>query len=139
MIDVRRRSGKSIGFVEQWYVGNSNWQGIRVGNKDKLDYVMFIGQIKGFPLNNASFYGFTAQDKFYDESSFLVNGTIITTSKRREYFGRKESELCKIKVGETIPEQILTILAETQERVLATARMFNLPLEENCLMKVNNI
>lgn len=151
MIELKRRTGNGqiayifravpelnlgnlSGFVEQWYFGCSEWQGIRVEDKEKLVYPEIVGRGQGIPLGDIGFYGMVAQDKFYDESSFLVNGTIVTSSKRREYFGRKESDLPKINVSERMPEQILTILAETQDRVLATARMLKLPLEEGLLV-----
>lgn len=152
MIELKRRTGNGqiayifravpelnfgdvSGFVEQWYVGGSESQGIKVEDKDKLMYSELVGRGQGVPLGNIGFYGMVAQDKFYDETSFLINGTIITSSKRREYFGRKESDLPKIKVAENMPEQILTILAETQDKVLATARMLKLPLEERLLIR----
>ena len=126
--------GDISGFVEQWYIGGSEWQGIRIEEQDKLLYAEIVGRGQGIHLGKIGFYGMVAQDKFYDEESFLVNCAIVTSSKRKEYFGRKESDLPKIKVGERMPEQILAILAETQDRVLATARMLKLPLEEKLLV-----
>ena len=115
------------GFFEQWYSGDYKWRGVRVGDAKKLAYAEIVSKGQGLPLGEGSFYGIHAQDRFYDGQSFLVNGSILTASKRREYFRGKEG-LRKIKVSENMPKQIVSILAETEERVLETARLLRLPL-----------
>jgi hypothetical protein len=114
------------GFIEQWYYRCDDWQGIKVDDTERLVYAEIVGRGQGLTLGKIGFYGIVAQDKFYDEESFLVNGTILVVSKRRENFGRKESDLPIIKVS----EQMVSILDETSERVLETARLLKLPLEE---------
>ena len=123
-------TGEVIGFFEQWYIGNLKWQGIKLEDESKLTYGRLVSEGQGIPLGKVGFYGMVAQNKFYDESSFLVNGVIITDSKRREYFGKNKSGSLRIKVSENMPERMFTILGETQEIVLETAKMFKLTLEK---------
>jgi len=120
--------GDIAGYVEQWYSGGSHWEGIRV-DEEKITYARLVGGGQGLALGNVGFYGIGLQDKFYDEKSFLVNGVVLTHCARRENFGRKES-LPKMKVSERMPEHILSILGEEREKVLETAKLLRLPLEE---------
>ena len=99
------------GFVEQWYFGGREWEGIRVEDKDKLEYPRLVGEARGLPLGNTGFYGINCQNKFYDEKSFLFRGIIITYSKRREFFGRIKSKRPEIKVATEMPEIIVTLLS----------------------------
>ncbi|MBT4135812.1 hypothetical protein HOD75_04740 [archaeon] len=120
----------SAGYIEQWYLGDSDWEGIRVEDENPLTYAKLVGGGQGLPLGNRGFFGIIEQDKFYDERSFLVNGILLIHSNRRENFGRKKSDLPEVKVGKNMPQQILSIIGETQEKVLETAKMLKLPLEE---------
>ena len=124
------------GFLEQWYFGEGfEWEGIRVKNEKKLIYAEMVSDGQGLYLGPNGFYGINVQDKFYDERSFLVNGAILTASKRRENFGRNKAASQKIKVGEQIPEKMISILAESKKRVLETAGLLKLPLESEILIK----
>ena len=121
------------GFFEQWYFGERAWEGIRVADKEKLEYPRFVGEAFGLSLGNTGFYGINCQPLFYDEKSFLYNGVIITHSKRREFFGRVKSKRPKIKVATEMPETIVTLLAEKQEAILELAKRLHLPLEQAVL------
>src|SRR3989344_3301749 len=104
------------GYIEQWYCGgHDQFDGIKLDDIKKLEYAFFVSSAQGFQFSNRGFYGITCQDKLYDEVSCLVNGAILTYSTRREFVGRKESPLPKIRVSEILPERILGIMGETRE------------------------
>ena len=121
---------ESIGYFEQWYSGSSmKWHDmIKVEDEGRLFYAMLVGS-QGVNLGKVGFYGMINQDKFYDEKSFLINGLILTYSKKREYLGGEKSS-SKIRIGKGMPEQMVGILGESKEKILETAKLLKLPLEE---------
>ena len=89
--------------------------GIRVYDEKALKYAEAVANGQGLDLGPRGFYGFTCQEMFYDDRSFLVNGSILTSSTRREYFGRKTVSavgLPRIRVDESLPKRIVSIMAE---------------------------
>jgi len=160
MIELKRRSGSGepshifssvpnlnpvevSGYIEQWYFGDAKWNGIRVAKFEDLTYAELVGRGQGTSLGERGFYGIGDQDKCYDESSYLVNGSVLTVSTRKENFGRGEptplivvdrtapkKPTSIMRVSKTMPEKIVAILAEKKDRVLETAEMLRLPLEE---------
>tara|TARA_Y100000310_G_scaffold163491_1_gene163287 strand:- start:1445 stop:1921 length:477 start_codon:yes stop_codon:yes gene_type:complete len=137
------RSVKEFGsgstYFEQWFFADSpSWKGVRVKDKKILEYAGTVSRGQGVNLGNYYFLGMILQDKMYQNRSALVNGVIITQSLRRKYFEksrsliRRESEkIQKIRVGENMPEIILTMLAETEGKIQETARILKLPLIES--------
>jgi hypothetical protein len=123
------------GYIEQWYVGESSWQGIKVEDPRKLEYPMLIGELQGIPLNNSPIFGINCEDKFYDTRSYLLNGTVLTYGARREEFGRpkpgkKGEPSMKLQISERMPLIIVRIISKTKESIIETASKLHLPLEE---------
>jgi len=121
------RLNRDPGYIEQWYHGDDSGKGIRVDDEKVLKYPMFVGNGQGIYLGRTGFYGIVEEDKFYDLSSYLVNGAILTCGERRGWFGGREGGM---KPDPKMPLRILKILAETKERVIETAKILRLPLEE---------
>jgi hypothetical protein len=125
---------KVMGYVQQWYFEGKerdrNW-GIRIEDEEKLDYAEIVAKAYGIPLGQVNPYGMVNEELFYELYSFLVNGTIVTSERRRKTFGRPEvKSIHEIAVNERMPLRLLKIVAETKEKVLETAHMASLPLEK---------
>ncbi|MBA7686764.1 hypothetical protein ES703_95222 [subsurface metagenome] len=136
-------TGDTAGYIEQWYFGGSqSWEGIRVKNRELLKYAGIVSRGQGFCLGKKYFFGMGLQDCLYHNMSSLVNGVLLTESIRKEFVEKDhprrqkikrdddQEETSKIMVGKSMPEMILTILAETQEKIKETAKLLKLPLEE---------
>lgn len=120
-----------LGYSESWYSGGHfGFPGIKIDDKDKLEYAHIVAKGQGLYLGEMGFSGIVKHGLFYDEQSFLVNGVVLTNSLRREYFRKGKPEISDLKVSREMPKQIITLLSEKSERILETAEMLKLPLQE---------
>ncbi len=126
MKEIKAKGVKdAAGYVETWYY-TGRWEGIRLKNEKKIDYIDFIGKIQGISLGSRGFYGPAAEEKMFELSSYLFKGAIITLGNKRKLEG-------KVKLDPCIPSRIVHVLANEKSRVAEIAWMFNLPMKRNAV------
>ncbi len=117
------------GYLGQWYSGKDRFRGVRV-ESDKIFVAKLNSVVHGVSIRAKALLGINMHEKFYDSSCFLFNGSLGMYFVRKENFGDKSTaHLEPIKVSESMPLLILSILAEKEEKVIETARKLGLPLE----------
>jgi len=117
------------GYLGQWYSEGNMFEGVKV-DLNKIVFAKFNSAVHGVSLSAKAPLGINHHHKFYDSSCFLFNGSLGTYSVRKENFGDESTaHLEPVKIGESMPLVILSILAEKEEKVFETARKLKLPLE----------
>lgn len=141
MIEIERRkqngifmmfddASKIAGFMEQWYLGNYEIsEGISVEKSEILRYSKIIANTEGIFIGKKHFCGFANQEKMYEEKSYLTNGSCVTYSIIKDEYISKYNSL------KSLPKEMISIIAETEERILETAKILHLPLESRVQQK----
>ena len=121
------------GVYAEWYESNEGCQpyGMRVDrHSDKIQGIQLAemhARQEGVALGRVSVIERSGWGVLYGKQSFLTNGAIVTSYLRKE------------PASPDMPERVMTIVAETERALLATAALIGLPLEDKLAVETQQI